>query len=459
MELTAWTLVADLGLMCLLLLIGQVLRAKISLLQTLFLPASIIAGMLGLALGPNGLDIIPFSDLLSEYPSVLIVLLMTSVPIGQTIQFRRAGNRVGALYSYSQAGQLLQWGLGLMLALALLGPLFNLHDGFGLLLGAGWAGGFGTAAAVGSSFEELGWAEATSLGFTSATVGVLVCIVGGLIITKWAARTGKAENLAKFDELPPEMRTGLIPPEQRVPLGHATLSSSSLESLTLHIGLILLGGTAAYYIGQFQQQLFPSLTVPVLAIGFLIGLALQILLMVTRTAKYVDRETMTSVTGTLSDLLVAFGISSIVPSVVVDYAVPLAALLVFGLVFCVVLLRYLTPRMFREQWFERGIFTWGWLTASVATGVALLRIVDPRLKSKTLEDFGMAYVGIAPVEIILISTAPVLTNSGYGWALVAATLGFGVVTLIIARMVGWWSVAPPETEGEGTEADQEMAVP
>jgi glutamate:Na+ symporter, ESS family len=115
--------------------------------------------------------------------------------------------------------------------------------------------------------------------------------------------------------------------------------------------------------------------------------------------------------------------------------------------------------MFREQWFERGIFTWGWLTASVATGVALLRIVDPRLKSKTLEDFGMAYVGIAPVEIFLISTAPVLTNSGYGWALVAATLGFGVVTLIIARMVGWWSVAPPETEDEGAQADQEMAVP
>ncbi|CAN5553022.1 hypothetical protein BH24ACT22_BH24ACT22_20920 [soil metagenome] len=62
MEFTPWNLFTDLGLIFLLLLAGKLLRAKVKPVQVLFLPASIIAGLLALLLGPNGVGIIPFSD-------------------------------------------------------------------------------------------------------------------------------------------------------------------------------------------------------------------------------------------------------------------------------------------------------------------------------------------------------------------------------------------------------------
>jgi ESS family glutamate:Na+ symporter len=139
-------------------------------------------------------------------------------------------------------------------------------------------------------------------------------------------------------------------------------------------------------------------------------------------------------------VLVAFAITSIVPRVVADNLAPLIVLFVFGLVYCVVLLRYVTPLFFPDRWFERGIFTWGWMTGSVPTGIALLRIVDSRNKSNTLEDFGIAYLGVAPAEIVLITVVPVAVSAGFGWAVVAATLVFGVFTVLLARMLGWWSV-------------------
>ncbi|MCO1658515.1 sodium/glutamate symporter [Pseudonocardia humida] len=445
MQFTVWSVLTDLGIICALLLLAQVLRAWVRPLQAALLPASILAGFLGLLLGPNALDLLPFSEQLSAYPGVLIVLIMTAVPIGQALRPRRMARRVGALYSYSQAGVVLMWGLGLAFGLAVLGLFWDLNDGFGLLLALGWAGGFGTAAAAGSAFGQHGWAEATSLGYTAATVGVVVCVIGGLIATKWATRHRLTTDHAGLDELPPELRTGLLPEDKREPIGTATLSSNSLESLSLHLGLVLLPAAAAYHLNEWFADLWPGVSIPLFSIGFLLGLLLHVGLRVSRATRYVDRPTISTLTGTFSDLLVAFAITSIVPRVVADNLVPLTLLFAFGLVFCVLLLRYGAPLFFRDRWFERGIFTWGWMTGSVPTGIALLRIADSRNRSSTLEDFGLAYLGVVPVEILLISTAPIVVAAGFAWGLVGATLAFGVLTIVLARVLGWWSV-PVEEE-------------
>jgi len=344
------------------------------------------------------------------------------------------------------------WALGLLFGLAVLGQIWDLPDGFGLLLALGWAGGFGTAAAAGSSFEQRGWAEATSLGYTAATVGVVVCVVGGLIATKWAAKKRLTRDLAAFDELPEEYRTGLVPEGERRSIGTATLSSSTLESLTLHLGLILVPAGAGYYLNEWFKDLWPSVSIPLFSLGFLFGLLLQIGLLVTKLSRHVDRPTITTLTGSFSDVLVAVAITSIVPQVVADNLAPLILLFVFGLIYCVVLLRYVTPLFFSDHWFERGIFTWGWMTGSVPTGIALLRIVDSRHKSNTLGDFGIAYLGVAPAEIILITVVPIAVASGFAWGVVGVTLAFGVLTVLVARLLGWWSV--PVGQDETAEVDE-----
>ena len=91
------------------------------------------------------------------------------------------------------------------------------------LFGWGWA----TAAAVGSALEEIGVDGASSLGFTSATVGTIVAIVGGVIMANWGIRNGKASQLA--GDLPQDLRTGYIQNEDERPsIGKATTNPSSI---------------------------------------------------------------------------------------------------------------------------------------------------------------------------------------------------------------------------------------
>ena len=49
--MTIYTLLTDLAFASLLILVGQLLRAKIKFIQSSFMPASLLAGFMGLALG------------------------------------------------------------------------------------------------------------------------------------------------------------------------------------------------------------------------------------------------------------------------------------------------------------------------------------------------------------------------------------------------------------------------
>ncbi|MGH3359772.1 MAG: hypothetical protein ACRDO7_13300, partial [Nocardioidaceae bacterium] len=229
MEYTPYSLLTDVGWICLLLLIGKTLRAYVPVIQRLMIPSSMTAGLLGIAFGPHGLGVIGFSDQLGTYSGIMIAVVFAAIPYSDSFGFGLArGART--MWSYSVGNYVLQWGLAMLFAFTVLALFWTVPAGFGLLLPAGWAGGFGTAAAVGEVLGNDGWNEATSLGFTSATVGVVTCIAGGLAIAKWGAATGRSATMGKFDQLPAEMRTGLLAsPDGRVPIGVATSSPSSLE--------------------------------------------------------------------------------------------------------------------------------------------------------------------------------------------------------------------------------------
>lgn len=50
----------DFAIASLFIMIGQLIRAKVKLIQQFFVPASMIAGFIALALGRQGLDVLPF---------------------------------------------------------------------------------------------------------------------------------------------------------------------------------------------------------------------------------------------------------------------------------------------------------------------------------------------------------------------------------------------------------------
>ena len=432
MDFTPWTLFIDLGFISVLLLFGQLIRAKIVFVQKLFLPANIIAGALGLLLGPNGFDIIPFSDSISKYPGILISLIFASLPFAsRDFSWRSARDTVGNLWAYSTITMLLQWGLGLSFCLIVLHSIWpEIHNGFGTILASGFVGGHGTAAAVGMAFSEFGWHDATSLAMTTATVGILSSIVGGMIWIKWAARNGLTKYVSDFKELPTELRTGLVPQDKRIALGWETISPISIDPLAFHFALIAAAAVTGYLFRQGSAAFLGKYQIPTFCLAFLAAMLLKQVLKLLRATQYVDGKSTTRICGALTDVLVAFGISSIQLSILVKYAYPLAALFMFGIILCGLLFRLLGPKMFSDLWFEKSLYTWGWVTGVMAMAIALLRIVDADNKSAILDDFVLAYLAIGPIEITLVTLAPALISNGHHWIFTIVALGAACIILI-----------------------------
>ena len=224
-------------------------------------------------------------------------------------------------------------GRRIVIRILLINPFWDVHDGFGLLLAAGFVGGHGTAAAIGATFAQNGWEEATSLAMTSATVGIMSAILIGIVFIKWGSSKGHTTFLASFKDLPDELRTGLIPPESRTKSETDTVSSISIDPYVFHLSIITIIAMGGYYLSQLGAMLLPSVVIPAFSLAFLVGLFVKKILNSTNTDKYVSKDVVSRISGSATDILVAFGIGSISISVVLDYAVPLILLFVFGLVY------------------------------------------------------------------------------------------------------------------------------
>ncbi|MFE1523245.1 sodium/glutamate symporter [Schaalia turicensis] len=450
---TPWTMLVDAGMIGLLLAIGVFLRARVKWLQNMLVPASVIAGTLGLVLGPNVLGAIaknrgwhigswqvtgiPFSEHMGTYASILIVIVFACMALTDDFDIRKVNKAVGGFASYGVLMYGAQVALGMAFALLFLTPVLGSPDVLGIMLFTGWAGGFGTAAAVGNIYAENGQPEVASLAFTSATVGLLVGVIGGIILAKFGARRGQAKAFRGMDSLPDELRTGVLDANKRRPaLGYHTFSGGSIETLSFEVGIVSLVAVAGYGIGQLLKHLFPGISFPLFAIAFLVGIVVRIVMNGVGASHLLDAGTLRSVSGLCTDILIVCGIASIHPEFVSDHILALGLLFLFGLILCTVLGLVVAPRLMGEGWFERQLFTWGWATGSVSTGLALLRIVDPKLESGTIEQFGYAYLPVVPVEISAVSFVPVMALAGLGWAVVGV---WGAIA-VLGLLGGWWVV-------------------
>ena len=440
MQFTPWTLFTDFAFMSVLLLVGQLARSYIPLFQKYMLPASLTAGFLGLAFGPNGLGYIPMSSRLGSYASILIVLVFGALPISSKVKNARSfGRQIGEMWSYVTFGCLAQYGWIMLLSIFVFGAVWQLHPGFGYMLATGFFGGHGTAAAVGSSFKAYDWPDATSLAMTSATVGVVASVIGGLILVNYGARHGYTREVSNPDAiLDHELLTGMIPPDKQKSIGRETTSGVSIESLTFHLALILLAALAGRYGNLAFKQIIPKVSIPEFCIALFAGYVIHWVLARTGGDKYVDSASINRLSNLATDYLIVAGISSIKLPVVVQYAGPLAAMFLFGIGLVLFQALWMGPRQFKGHWFEKTIFCYGFNTGTLVNGIMLLRIVDPEMKSKGMETYAVVGLLDRPLIIALIALGPALIGTGYAvhFALACSVLAF--VPLVLSRLFGWW---------------------
>lgn len=434
---TPWTLFVDIGIISLLLLVGKWMRVKIKWVQKLFIPPSLLAGFIGLSLGPYGFDLLPISNQTGTYAGILIAFIFGALPL--TSQKAKGNSaEIGSMWVYSQAGLLFQWALGGLLGLLVLNQIWPLSPGFGITMPSGYCGGHGTAAAIGQAFEQLGFDEILTLAMTAATTGIVASVILGLVFVKWGSKKKYTTYLADYNDLPSELRTGLLPTDKRESMGESTCSSISIDSLTFNLAIVCAIALGGYGISKLAAHFMPGFELPVFSCAFVAGILIKKALDRTRASESICPQTVGHISGAMTDFLVAFGIASIKVSVVIEYIVPLAILLLSGLAATLFYVFFMARKLMKECWFEKALFTWGWFTGTMAMGIALLRVVDPKMKSRCLDNYALAYLFIAPVEISLITFAPVAFTNGYGLIFSSICLIAGLSIIAVAYFKKWF---------------------
>lgn len=442
MNFNPWALFTDFCIMSALLILGQILRAKLKLFQKFLIPASLIAGFTGLVLGPNGYNILPLSNNLGTYAGILIVVVFAAMPIGdRPTKKQLSGATLGGMFLNVTGIAILQYGLGLAFSIYILNRFWNLNSGFGLMLGTGFYGGHGTAAAVGSIYKDLGWNDALGLGMTSATVGIIGGIIMGIIIINWGTRKGYTHYVSSPKDLPKELRTGLIDPENQRQGGKITISSICVDPMAFHLALVLLASLGGYFLSKYINSIIPQLKIPAFCLSLVFGFVIQFVLRKTGSLKYVDRYSISRISGVSTDYLIISGVASVKISLVVQYLLPLILLFAFGFLINWLWFIWVGAHCSQENWFERNMMAFGHANGVVATGILLQRVVDPDLKSRGMEDSGIADIFNRPIIIALQVIPPILMANGGMWPHIVAWVCIGAVALmlIIGKMLNWWS--------------------
>lgn len=90
------TVFNDLIVLFCFLIVGFILRELIKPLQKLFIPASVLGGLVALIVGPQVLGLIELPETLSGMPGPMIVLVMTAMFMGMKVSKASLKNYAGA---------------------------------------------------------------------------------------------------------------------------------------------------------------------------------------------------------------------------------------------------------------------------------------------------------------------------------------------------------------------------
>jgi ESS family glutamate:Na+ symporter len=428
-----------------LLISGKILRVQIPLLQKLYLPSSIVGGLLGLLIVSCFREHIPeyITDEMRRMPGFLINIIFATLFLGGGVP--RVKNLAASVLPQLTLAQIVVWGqfvVGIGLAGFLLAPAFNVPAAFGNLLEMGFEGGHGTVGGMQETFIAHGWEDGIALGYTVATIGMISGIVIGMCLVNWAYARGYIKTVRPFSKRSASERRGIHLSTERPSAGKQTVFADSVDSLAWHIaiigiavliGYVILEGLRALEIAclpDVKTRLFKGF--PIFPLCMLGGVILQLFAKMINVDLLVDREQMNRVSGAALDYLALAAVTTIELSVVAANWVPLAIMTVAGVIWCVFSVMYFSPRIFKEAWFERGIAEFGQASGVTATGLLLLRTVDPDNKTIAAASFAGKQLLHEPAMNVWVALA---------FALVF-TIGWMPVFLVsLLMLVIWVSVA------------------
>ena len=396
-----------------LLIVGMIIRNKIKIFAKAYIPASVIGGVLGLILGPQVLGLITIPDMFAQLAGPLGVVMMTSAVFGVDI-------KVGRLKSYATYAFLLFgiWGAQCTLGL-LIGELvrsgYDLPKGWGFLGVCSFYGAHQIIPGMSEAFKVVNEDLAgmmLSLGMTTSTIGMLLSFIVGAVLVNIGIRRKWAKYMETPEKLPEYMLGGVMPADKQKDLGKEVTTEISVNTIALQFSWLLLSFAIGYGIIRILLVQVAGIEVlnklPDLACGMIGAMILWPVLKKFKMSGYVDKRANSQVANACLEFMIIGSIASIQLSTVKTYIVPILILSVvmFALTvfYCLVVIR----RVCKDDWFEKAMAAYGQNTGSSASAFTLVKMLDPDMKSTTLEEFGIYCGTLAPFTNFFMTLFPTI---------------------------------------------------
>jgi len=236
--------VQTLGLAVLVYMLGRYIKSKVKFLQTYFIPAPVIGGLI---FSFSAFFILRTFNISLEMDRILqdffMNIFFTAIGFTVSIKVMKKSGKQGAILAVVAVLFLvIQNVVGISLS-----SLFNINKLLGVAMGSiSMSGGVGSGAAFGPTLEKLGADGGTTIGVAAATFGLLMgSIVGGPVakrlIDKYNLKSDyNKESMVETKELEKPM-----------------LDEKNLLNSVLVVLLAAAGGTIISYLLNLTGLIFP----------------------------------------------------------------------------------------------------------------------------------------------------------------------------------------------------------
>ncbi|QDT58302.1 Sodium/glutamate symporter [Stieleria bergensis] len=500
-----------------LLLLGVLMRQWLPLFRVLYIPASVIAGFIGLGiLAPLSSDWGSTAhpglsqwaeqaiETLATWPGELIAIVFAAMMLQPPDS--GSGDREEIKASNVARQGLMAWiivlgqtAVGALATWLLIKPWVDVPNSFGMLIETGFAGGHATASAMGEVFNNsiINFPIGKDLGLLMATLGLVYGIISGIVFINIGVRLGWAPGNDGAHESSGDSTSNEKQAAKPKSTGFAVWASDTIDPMLLQLvwialavglgALMQLGvQTAATRIDQARAttaqtettangktitpiesslddgaaiestdaestgdnavaakpdkselskrlKIANVLDFPLFIYAMLGGFCLRKLFRGMGWEHRIDPVSINHIGSAAMEVLVVAAIASLKLSAVVAWVGPLLVLFLCGSVWCcfclLVLSRWILPK---SHWFQLGLINYGMSTGTTATGLVLLRVVDPDLRTSAAGEYALA----APISApfigggILTFALPLLFLESFPLALTALVLA-GVITVLI----------------------------
>lgn len=445
-----------LGYISIFILIGIFLRSKIPLFQKLLMPSSIIAGVIGFICVNFGLLKVPdatgWVTLESSTFGVIVFHLfaISFVAIGLFGSSKKEDSTNHAKIVWRGSIWISMIFVSVYSMQSLLGfSIFTLWKNItgtgansiiGYLFGTGFSQGPGQCISYGTIWESAPYLiqNAVNIGITFSALGFFIATLVGIPLARYGLRKGWG-TVNTNTELSNDFIVG-IAKDKTQPCAHAITHSANIDTFAYHIAIIFTVYLAAYFFAIFWLRTMPTVIAPI-GIGFIffwgwiISKCIRIVSTKCQADSFFDNATIRRLTGVCVDFMTASVFMSIQFRAIQDMLIPIGIVVVLGSIMTTLVILWLARRC-PELGFERFLYALGMCTGTTATGLLLVRVVDPEFESSVAEEAGMStWIYLTAAIPILYLGLPFAAIEGHPtlWIFAASA----IIPIIVLKLLGF----------------------